>query len=53
MTTDGVALVDESVQDIEQFADIFEVQACGWLIENIERASGLDFGEFTGEFDSL
>ena len=50
---DGVAGVDQSVEDFEEFADVFEMQAGGGLIQDVEGAAGGAFGEFLGEFDAL
>ena len=36
---DSIALVDEAVQDQEQFADVFEVQAGGGLVEDVDAAA--------------
>src|ERR1700686_202089 len=50
---DGVAEVGEAVQDVEKFFYVVEVQAGGWLVQDVERAAGLAFGKFAGEFDAL
>lgn len=50
---DGVALIDEFMQDFEQFFDVLEMQACCGLVQNIERFSGRAFGKLFGEFDAL
>src|SRR2546421_2590798 len=49
----GVAEVNEALQDIEQFSYVIEVQAGCWLVENVERAARLALGEFAGQFDAL
>src|SRR3984885_15052573 len=35
-----IALVHKAVDDIEQLADVFEMQSGGGLVENVHRASG-------------
>ena len=50
---DGVALVDEGVEDFEEFADVLEVQARGRFVEDVERLAGGAAGEFLGELDAL
>ena len=37
---DGVALIDELVQDVQQLAGVLEVQAGRRLVEDVERAAG-------------
>ena len=37
---DGVALVDQMMEDLKQFAHVFKMQAGGRLIENVEGAPG-------------
>jgi len=36
----GVALVDQPLQDVQQLADILEMQSRGGLVENVERMPG-------------
>ena len=50
---DGVALVDEGVEDFEEFADVFEVEAGRGFIEDVEGLPGGAAGEFLGELDAL
>lgn len=38
---DGVAEVDETIEDIHQFANVVEMKAGGGLVENVECAAGL------------
>ena len=35
-----IAFVDKAVDDIEQLADVFEMQSGGGLVEDVHRASG-------------
>ena len=49
----GIALVDEILKDLEEFPDIFKMQTCRGLIQNIERFAGRALGQFLGEFDPL
>src|SRR5712692_7482747 len=35
-----VAGVDQRLQDVEQLADILEMEAGGWLVEDVEGAAG-------------
>src|SRR6478736_7476502 len=48
-----VAEVGQSVQHVEQFANIVKMQTCSRLVEQVKRSSGLAFAQFAGEFDSL
>ena len=50
---DGIPGLDQGVQDFQQFADVFEVQAGGRLIQDIERLAGGPAAEFLGQFDPL
>ncbi len=50
---DGVAEVGEAVEDLEELADVVEVEAGGGLVEQVERASRLALGELAGEFHAL
>ena len=36
---DGVAEIDEAIQDVEQFLHVVEVQARRGFVENVERAA--------------
>ena len=49
----AVALFDQGVEDFEQFADVFEVEAGGGLVQYVEGLAGGSAGEFLGEFDAL
>ena len=49
----GIALVDERVEDFEEFADVLEMQPGGGFIEDVERVAGGAAREFLGEFDAL
>lgn len=48
-----VAFVGELVEYGEQNADVFEVEACSRLVEDVKRAPGVALREFSGEFDAL
>ena len=50
---DAVALFHQGVEDFEEFANIFEMEAGGGFIEDVERVAGGAPGEFLGEFDAL
>src|SRR6267378_930563 len=39
----GVAEIDEALQDVEQLSNVVEVEAGGWLVEDVERAACLAF----------
>src|SRR3989339_75682 len=48
-----VAFVDELVQDTEQSLDVFKVKSCGWLIQDIECATGCASRKLGGELYAL
>ena len=50
---DRVARVAQLVQHLEQQLDVGEVQAGGGLVQDVERAPGVAFGEFERELDAL
>ena len=50
---DGVATVDEFLEHVDQDADVFEMQAGGGLVENVEGLSGVALREFGGQLHSL
>ena len=50
---DRIALVDESVDDLQQLANVVEVKARRGLVEDVERSAGGAFGQLLGEFDAL
>ena len=49
----GVALVDQSVQHVQQPTDVFEVQTGCWFVEDIEGVPGGSTREFGRELHSL
>src|SRR6266850_1846116 len=49
----GVAEIDEALQDVEQLSNVVEVEAGGWLVEDVERAAGLPFRKLAGQLDAL
>ena len=50
---DGVAAVDQAVQDVDQLLDVGEVQAGGRLVEDVERRAARFLAELVGELDAL
>ena len=38
---DRVAVVDEPIQDLEQFGKVVEVKTRGWFVEQVERLAGV------------
>ena len=50
---DGVAMVGQAVQYLEQHFDILEVQTGRRLVQDIQGASGIALGEFQGQLDAL
>ena len=48
----SVTLVHEFV-DIDEQLNVFEMQACGGLVKDVQGASGPNPGQFRGEFDAL
>ena len=50
---DGVPLVDEPVEHVQQFADVGKVQAGGGFIEQVDCAAGGPFAQFACELDPL
>ena len=50
---DGVAEVGEAMEDVEELADVVEVEAGGGLVEEVEGAAGLALGELAGELHAL
>src|SRR5690349_1052831 len=50
---DGVAERDEALENVEQFADVVEMQTGGRLIEDVEGAAGLAFRKLAGKLDAL
>jgi len=50
---DGVPQIGKPVQHFEQFTHIVEVQACGRLVQQIKRASGLALAQFPRQLHPL
>ncbi len=50
---DGVALIDQLAQHVEQPADVFEVQPRRGLVEDVERPAGASPRQLTRELDPL
>jgi len=49
---DGVAVVGEAVEDIDEFALVLGVEPGGGLVQEIERLAGVLLAEFLGEFNA-
>ena len=50
---DGIALVHQSVEDIHQDADIFEVKPGSWLVKDINSLACIALGQFCSQFYTL
>ena len=50
---DGVAVVAEAVQNIEQLLDVVEMEPRGGLVQDVERPAGVAFAELAAELDPL
>jgi hypothetical protein len=50
---DGVAQIDQAIEDVEQLGQIVEMQAGGRLVEQVERPSGVGSGKLGGQLDPL
>src|SRR6185436_836660 len=50
---DGVALIAQPVQHVEQLRDVVEMQPGGRLVEDVERAAGGALGELPSQLDPL
>src|SRR4030095_17139669 len=50
---DGVALIHELVEHVEQLARVFEVQTGGRLVEDVERPSSAPARQLACELDAL
>ena len=50
---DGVAGVDEFLQDLEQFVNVGEVEAGRWFVEDVDGLARRAFAQFFGELDAL
>ena len=44
----GVALLHQRLEHVEQFADVFEMEAGGGLVEDVEGVAGGAAAEFLG-----
>src|SRR5581483_10593886 len=49
----GVALVDETAQDGQKFADVLEMQACRGLVEDVDRVGRGLLGQLAGQLHTL
>src|SRR5208337_4075439 len=45
--------IHEALEDVQELADIIEMQAGGGLIENVDGSAGLALGELAGQLDAL
>ena len=50
---DGVALVDEELEDVQQAVDVGEVQAGGGFVEDVEGAAARALGELARQLEAL
>ena len=50
---DRVALVDQALEDVEQLADVLEVQAGRRLVEDVDGAAGGSLLQLGRELDAL
>ncbi len=50
---DRIALIDQFMQHFQQLAHIFEMQAGGGFIQNIQRPPRGPFAQFLGQLDPL
>ena len=50
---DGIAVIGETMQYLEQHFDVLEMQAGCGLIKNVQRSSRVAFGEFERQLDAL
>ena len=48
-----VALIDQGMKNLEQFADIVEMKACGRLIKDIDGSTRRTFGKLLGKLYAL
>src|SRR5580693_1077438 len=49
----GVAETDQTLEHVQEFANVVKVQAGGGFVEDVESAAGLALGEFAGQLDTL
>ena len=50
---DGIAAIPQAMQYAKQLLNVIEVQASGWLIENVQRAARIALGQFFRKLDAL
>ena len=48
-----VASRHKALEHIHKDFDVFEMEASGWLVEDVEGVARVAFGEFGSEFDAL
>ena len=49
----GVAVIDEAVEDVQQTGDIGAVQTCGGFIQDLDGIAGTAAGKLRGQFNAL
>ena len=47
------AMIRSAQEHFEEYADVFEMETCGGLVEDVERVARLGACQFCGEFDAL
>jgi len=50
---DDVADIGQAMQDVQELADIVEVQLGGWLVQDVQGPAGAPFAEFPRELHPL
>ena len=50
---DRVAPIHQSIQDIQQPANVVKVQSGGRFVQQIKCLTGIDAGQLSGQFDPL
>src|SRR6202007_1263594 len=48
----GVGERDQALENVEELADVVEVEAGGWLVKDVERAAGLALRKLASELDA-
>ena len=50
---DGIAVVTQPVQHVEQQLNVGEVQTGGWLVEDVKRTAGVALRQLQRKLDPL
>jgi len=50
---DGVPQIGEAVQNAQQLLDIIEVEASGWLVQQVQSPARLPFAQLARQLDAL